>query len=62
MGLKLKIKRIEKGIKQKDLAKLVGVSYQYLSKLESDVATNPSNELMVRIAEILECQVQDIFF
>lgn len=62
MGLKLKIKRIEKGIKQKDLAELVGISYQYLSKLESTVATNPSNKIMVRIAEVLECPIQDIFF
>lgn len=62
MGLKLKIKRIEKGIKQKELAKSLGISQQYLSKLESETSTNPSNELMLNIANQLETSVQEIFF
>ena len=62
MGLKLKIKRIEKGIQQKELAKSLGISQQYLSKLESEQPTNPSNELMSNIAQQLETSVQELFF
>ncbi|EDS76413.1 HTH-type transcriptional regulator SinR [Clostridium botulinum C str. Eklund] len=62
MGLKLKIKRIEKGIKQKDLAKEIGISRYYLSALENGRANNPSIPVMKKISEILEVTVQELFF
>lgn len=62
MGLKLKIKRIEKGIKQKDLAKAVGLTQQYIGDLESGRSNNPTREVMLKIAEVLACPVQEIFF
>lgn len=62
MGLKLKIKRIEKGLKQKDLAEALGVSQQYLGNLESGRSTNPSREVMLKLASALECTVQELFF
>lgn len=62
MGLKLKIKRLEKGIKQKDLAAELGISKQYLSHLETGKATNPNRDLMISIARILGATVQELFF
>lgn len=62
MGLKLKLKRVEKGIKQKDLAKEVGISIQYLNALENGRATNPGIPVMKKISEILETPVTELFF
>lgn len=62
MGLKLKIKRVESGLKQKDVAQLIGVSQQYLGNLESGRSKNPSREIMLKLAAIYNCSVQDLFF
>ncbi|SHJ99317.1 putative transcriptional regulator [Hathewaya proteolytica DSM 3090] len=62
MGLKLKLKRIEKGVKQKDLASNIGVSTQYLNALENGRATNPSITVMKKISELLDTSVQELFF
>ena len=62
MGLKLKIKRIEKGLKQYELAKNVGISSQYLRLLEKGQANNPSRELMSNIAKELDSTVDELFF
>jgi transcriptional regulator with XRE-family HTH domain len=40
--------RQEKGYSQRDLAKLVGVNYTYLSKLENDRADYPPKEEVIR--------------
>jgi predicted transcriptional regulator len=40
-GLKLKIKRIEMGIKAQDIAKMIGVERSYISKMETEVQGIP---------------------
>lgn len=62
MGMKIKLKRIERGLKQYEFAKKLGISREYLRLLENDTAKNPSVELMKRISEVLETPVQDLFF
>lgn len=62
MVQKLKIRRIEKNIKQKDLAKQVGITPQYLMYLEQGKAKNPSIDLMKRLSEALDTPVQELFF
>ncbi|MTK13256.1 MAG: helix-turn-helix transcriptional regulator [Clostridiaceae bacterium] len=62
MGLKLKLKRIEKGFKQCELAEKLGVSRYYLSALERGKCKNPSIDLMKKISELLETSVQELFF
>ena len=62
MVSRLKMKRIELGIKQKDLAKKVGITPQYLMNLESGKAKNPSIKVMKSISESLGCGVQELFF
>lgn len=62
MGLKIKLKRIEKGIKQYELAEILGISRYYMQLLEKGTAKNPSIDLMKKISEILEAPVQELFF
>ena len=59
--MKVKIARIKKKIKQQELAEMVGISREYLRHIENDVA-NPTRAIMIKIAEILECSVQELFF
>lgn len=58
----VKIKRIELGIKQKDLAKKIGITPQYMMHIENGEAKNPSVEIMKKIAAELNCSVQELFF
>jgi putative transcriptional regulator len=62
MGLKLKLKRIEKGFKQIELAEQIGISRYYLSGLERDKIKNPNIEVMKKISKVLEVSVQELFF
>lgn len=62
MGLKLKLKRVEKGFKQGELAEKAGISRYYLSALERGKATNPSIPMMKKISKALETPVQELFF
>ncbi len=62
MGLKLKLKRIERGFKQYEFAEKLGISRYYLSALERDKCKNPSIDLMKKISELLETPVQELFF
>ena len=62
MGLKLKIRRIEKGLKQGELAEKIGISRYYLSALERGKANNPSITIMKKISNILDTTVQELFF
>lgn len=61
-GLRIKLKRIEKGHKQYVLAQQVGISREYLRLIENGKANNPSVQVMKKISEILETSVQELFF
>ncbi|ENZ9534469.1 TPA: helix-turn-helix transcriptional regulator [Clostridioides difficile] len=60
--MKLKLKRIEKGIKQYELAQKVGISRYYLSSLERSKSKNLSNMLMLKLAQELDTSIEDLFF
>jgi putative transcriptional regulator len=62
MVTKLKVRRIEKGLKQKELADKVGITAQYLYFLESGRSKNPSVSVMKRLAAVLDDSVEDLFF
>ena len=62
MGLKLKLKRIEKGFTQCELAEKIGVSRYSLSALERGKVKNTNLEVNKKISEILETPVQELFF
>jgi len=60
--LNLKLLRISKGIKQKDLAGKIGVSGEYLRQIESGIAKNPSRKIINDIAKELEIDERDISY
>jgi putative transcriptional regulator len=61
-GMKIKIGRIQLRKKQYEFAKEVGISREYLRVLESDEASNPTVNLMKKIAEALGTTVTELFF
>lgn len=60
-GLAIKLKRIEKKVKQKDLAHKVGITPQYLSQIENGIADNPSIGVISTIAKELQVEVYTLF-
>lgn len=59
--LNLKIKRIQKGLTQKELAERVGLTNQSISDYETG-KLNPSYEVMKRISKELDSPVDELFF
>ena len=59
MGAKIKYYRIIKGLEQMELAEKLGITPQYLSKIERGVA-KPSTDLLFLIAEALSVDIGDI--
>lgn len=62
MGMKMKLIRIEKRLKQYEMAEMLGISREYLRRIENNTAKNPSIPIMKKISEILEISVQELFF
>lgn len=62
MVTRVKIRRVELGYKQKDVATKVGITPQYLMNLENGKAKNPSIDIMKRLSEVLECTPNELFF
>lgn len=60
--MKNNIKKIRKelGIRQEDLANLVGSTRQTIIAIEND-KYNPSLELAMRLAQVLNTPVEDLF-
>ena len=52
--------RKEKGIRQDEFAKHLGVSRQTISSLEND-RYNPSILLAYKIAKYFECSIEEVF-
>lgn len=57
----LRLKRIEAGKTQPEIAKLVGVSTNYISEIEKGNRTKPRDEIIVRLAEIFDLDEDDLF-
>jgi transcriptional regulator with XRE-family HTH domain len=54
LGKRVRDKRRELGITQRDLAEKVKIDFTYLSKVENDRGDPPSDETIVRIARGLD--------
>lgn len=52
--------RRERGLRQEDLAQILGVTRQTIIAIEND-KYNPTLELAMKIARFLETSVEDIF-
>jgi transcriptional regulator with XRE-family HTH domain len=60
LGAYLRTKRQEAGLSIRELARLAGVDFAYLSRLESGERSEPSAELLQRIADVLETDAGEL--
>lgn len=58
---KIKAIRVGLGIKQKDMAANLGITPQHLNNIEK-CKVEPRRDLMIKIAELLNSDVQTLFF
>lgn len=61
LGEKIAKARNRKGITQKTMAELSGLSFSMISKIESGEQSNPSYETINRIASALGISIQELF-
>lgn len=54
--------RESKNITIYKLAKMVGISRSYLIEIENNKKTNPSFEILKKIAKALEVDIKDLFY
>ena len=59
---KLRELRERSGLSQSELANRVGVSFTYLSKIENGVKPPPSEKVILKLAEVLNCDKDDLMF
>lgn len=62
MVTKVKIRRTELGLKQKDVAAMAGITPQYLMHIETGKAKNPSITVMKKLSKILNSTPNELFF
>src|SRR5207248_5986640 len=60
IGPRLRAERTRAGLSHARLAQLTGLSKTYLVRLETDPASNPSLEVLHRIAEALDITIADL--
>lgn len=60
MKNKIKILRKKKKLTQKGLAQKTGLSQAYINELENGKKTNPTYEVLQKIAQALEVPISDI--
>jgi XRE family transcriptional regulator, master regulator for biofilm formation len=59
-GKKIKLLRKQKGISLSQLSEITGISKSYLSLMERDIQTNPSLDIIEKIAEAFDVAVAEI--
>jgi transcriptional regulator with XRE-family HTH domain len=59
-GKKLKTMRLGKGISLSKLSEMTGISKSYLSLIERDIQTNPSLDILEKIAKSFEVDVEEL--
>jgi XRE family transcriptional regulator, master regulator for biofilm formation len=60
IGQRINKLRLEKKISISELAERSGVAKSYISKLEKGIKTNPSIQLLEKVADALEVTIDDI--
>ena len=61
IGRNIKKYRILKGLKQRELAERLYLSYSFIAKLESVTHQTISIDTLLDIANVLECDIRDFF-
>src|SRR3989304_7529831 len=59
-GSSIRNLRKQAGMSQRDLAAKVGIDFTYLSKIENGVIPPPSQEVILRLAEVLDADRDDL--
>ncbi len=59
-GARLKELREQAGLNQRELASKVGINFTYLSKIESGVMPPPSEKVILRLAEVLNADTDEL--
>ena len=57
--LNLKVARVKKGLTQKELAELIGVSPSMINRIETGKQI-PKVDILLKLAEILEVSVEEL--
>lgn len=60
-GRRIKELRLKKGLTQRKLAEQIGIDYGYLSKIESEKLPPPSDTVIVKLAEALNADKDELF-
>jgi transcriptional regulator with XRE-family HTH domain len=60
-GKKIREYRKAKGLTQRELAKLVGIDFTYLSKIETGDMLPPGDEVIARLAQQLDVKEDELF-
>lgn len=60
-NINLKIERVKLGKTQEEIAFEAGISSKYYSQLENNVESNPTLDVMKKIAEIYKCNIDYLF-
>ena len=62
MNYNVKFARINKQLTQEELCKLIGISRNKLSAIENGNFKTLSYELMVKLSDVLDVSIQELFF
>lgn len=60
VGKKLKKARKEKGLRQSDVAKKVGITSNYYSMIERGTIESPGSVVMTKVAKVLGLEASDV--
>ncbi|MGG1219398.1 helix-turn-helix transcriptional regulator [Priestia endophytica] len=61
VGELLRLKRIEKGYTLETLSSIIGISINYIAAIEKGTKTNPSDSIIVKLAETYGLNEDDLF-
>nr|DAG54254.1 MAG TPA: hypothetical protein [Caudoviricetes sp.] len=59
-GEKIRKRRLELGIRQKDVARMIGTTNSYVSAVEKKKRSVKKETQLAKFAEALECSVDDL--
>ncbi len=60
-GARVRQLRKQAGLTQRELGKLVGVDFTYLSKIEGVTVPAPSEKVIVKLTEVLKADQDELF-
>lgn len=60
-NINLKVARVRKNLSQKEVSQITGISVSYIRQLEGGYLNNPTLEVMNKLANAYNCNLDDIF-